>query len=65
MNSCLQSNVTCSNQTNKDEDNDQANMHSCQWDTCDAKAPTLDKLMTHICDSHIGSGKVHFSNRLF
>lgn len=33
-------------------------MYSCQWASCDAQAPTLDKLMTHICNSHIGSGKV-------
>lgn len=33
-------------------------MHSCKWESCDAQAPTLDKLMTHICNSHIGSGKV-------
>ncbi|KAI8891076.1 hypothetical protein K501DRAFT_281599 [Backusella circina FSU 941] len=60
MNSFYPSNVVPSVQTNKDEDNDQTNMHSCQWDTCDAKAPTLDRLMTHICDSHIGSGKATY-----
>lgn len=33
-------------------------MYSCKWVSCDAQAPTLDKLMTHICNSHVGSGKV-------
>ncbi|KAG0766357.1 hypothetical protein G6F16_011693 [Rhizopus arrhizus] len=35
-------------------------MHSCKWESCDAQAPTLDKLMTHICNSHIGSGKATY-----
>lgn len=34
-------------------------MYSCLWVKCSSQAPSLDKLMTHICDSHIGSGKVH------
>ncbi|KAG1142211.1 hypothetical protein G6F37_005802 [Rhizopus arrhizus] len=29
----------------------------CQWTSCDAQAPTLEKLMVHICNNHIGSGK--------
>lgn len=33
-------------------------MYSCLWVNCTAQAPSLDKLMTHICESHIGSGKV-------
>lgn len=35
-------------------------MHSCLWVHCSAQAPTLDQLMTHICDSHIGSGKATY-----
>jgi hypothetical protein len=38
-------------------------MHSCLWVPCTAQAPTLDRLMTHICESHIGSGKVKASNK--
>lgn len=34
------------------------NMHACLWVNCQVKAPTLEKLMTHICESHVGSGKV-------
>ncbi|KAI8087642.1 uncharacterized protein B0P05DRAFT_531738 [Gilbertella persicaria] len=35
-------------------------MHACQWAFCTAEAPSLDKLMTHICESHIGSGKATY-----
>ncbi|KAI9276115.1 hypothetical protein BY458DRAFT_454192 [Sporodiniella umbellata] len=35
-------------------------MYSCKWVGCDAQAPTLDKLMTHICNSHVGSGKATY-----
>ncbi|KAG1454418.1 hypothetical protein G6F56_007326 [Rhizopus delemar] len=35
-------------------------MYSCKWVSCDAQAPTLDKLMTHICNSHVGSGKATY-----
>ncbi|KAG2205998.1 hypothetical protein INT47_005316 [Mucor saturninus] len=35
-------------------------MHSCLWVHCSAQAPTLDQLMTHICDNHIGSGKATY-----
>ncbi|KAG1448293.1 hypothetical protein G6F46_010627 [Rhizopus delemar] len=31
--------------------------YHCQWTSCDAQAPTLEKLMVHICNNHIGSGK--------
>ncbi|KAG1372606.1 hypothetical protein G6F61_010904 [Rhizopus arrhizus] len=31
--------------------------YRCQWTLCDAQAPTLEKLMVHICNNHIGSGK--------
>lgn len=34
-------------------------MYSCLWVKCSSQAPSLDKLMTHICENHIGSGKVN------
>lgn len=40
------------------QEQEETKMHSCLWVHCTAQAPTLDQLMTHICDSHIGSGKV-------
>lgn len=40
------------------QEGEQTKMHSCLWVSCTAQAPSLDKLMTHICESHIGSGKV-------
>ncbi|KAI9356351.1 hypothetical protein BD770DRAFT_345719 [Pilaira anomala] len=39
---------------------EETKMHSCLWVHCTAQAPTLDQLMTHICDSHIGSGKATY-----
>lgn len=39
---------------------EQTKMHSCLWVNCTAQAPTLDRLMTHICESHIGSGKATY-----
>ncbi|KAI7901856.1 uncharacterized protein BX663DRAFT_512636 [Cokeromyces recurvatus] len=35
-------------------------MYSCHWISCTAKEPTLAKLMAHICESHIGSGKATY-----
>ncbi|KAL9557518.1 hypothetical protein MBANPS3_001325 [Mucor bainieri] len=35
-------------------------MYSCLWVKCSSQAPSLDKLMTHICESHIGSGKATY-----
>ncbi|CEG72872.1 hypothetical protein RMATCC62417_08355 [Rhizopus microsporus] len=43
-----------------EHDDKSTKMYSCQWASCDAQAPTLDKLMTHICNSHIGSGKATY-----
>lgn len=47
--------LTLENKQDKEQDK---NLHSCLWVHCQAKAPTLEKLMTHICESHVGSGKV-------
>ena len=41
-----------------ENDGEQIVMHSCLWASCTAQAPTLNRLMTHICENHIGSGKV-------
>ncbi|CAO3688385.1 unnamed protein product [Rhizopus stolonifer] len=35
-------------------------MFSCNWVSCDSQATTLEKLMTHICNTHIGSGKATY-----
>lgn len=40
-------------------ENTTVEMYSCLWVKCSSQAPSLDKLMTHICESHIGSGKVY------
>ncbi|KAI8990240.1 hypothetical protein BDB01DRAFT_848316 [Pilobolus umbonatus] len=45
---------------NHHEEEPAIKMHSCLWVSCDAQAPTLDQLMTHICDTHIGSGKATY-----
>ncbi|CAO3622505.1 unnamed protein product [Mucor hiemalis] len=42
------------------QEGEQTKMHSCLWVSCTAQAPSLDKLMTHICESHIGSGKATY-----
>lgn len=42
------------------QEGEQTKMHSCLWVNCTAQAPSLDKLMTHICESHIGSGKATY-----
>ncbi|KAI9478761.1 MAG: hypothetical protein EXX96DRAFT_525552 [Benjaminiella poitrasii] len=39
---------------------DNAKMHSCHWISCTVQESTLEKLMTHICESHIGSGKATY-----
>ncbi|KAI9279120.1 hypothetical protein BY458DRAFT_62315 [Sporodiniella umbellata] len=35
-------------------------MNTCKWLSCDFQAPTLEKLMTHICNRHVGSGKATY-----
>lgn len=40
--------------------NEQDYIHSCLWVNCKARASTLEKLMIHICEQHIGSGKVYY-----
>ncbi|KAI9258610.1 hypothetical protein EDC94DRAFT_660752 [Helicostylum pulchrum] len=56
--------ITLSNhhhqQQQQQEQQQETKMHSCLWVHCTAQAPTLDQLMTHICDSHIGSGKATY-----
>lgn len=42
------------------KEQEQTKMHSCLWVHCTAQAPSLDQLMTHICDNHIGSGKATY-----
>jgi hypothetical protein len=34
------------------------NIHPCKWIGCSLFAPTLAQLMVHICEDHVGSGKV-------
>ncbi|KAI8085550.1 hypothetical protein BDF21DRAFT_415433 [Thamnidium elegans] len=46
--------------SNHQQEQEETKMHSCLWVHCTAQAPTLDQLMTHICDSHIGSGKATY-----
>ncbi|CEI93115.1 hypothetical protein RMCBS344292_07358 [Rhizopus microsporus] len=47
-----------------EHDDKSTKMYSCQWASCDAQAPTLDKLMTHICNSHIGGcDKAYYHSR--
>lgn len=37
---------------------DQDDIHPCLWTGCDTSAISLDQLISHIRDIHIGSGKV-------
>ncbi|KAI8644866.1 hypothetical protein BD408DRAFT_412632 [Parasitella parasitica] len=39
------------------EESDHAEPHSCRWKGCATSATTLDQLIVHIKDDHIGSGK--------
>ncbi|KAI8367218.1 hypothetical protein EDC96DRAFT_507324 [Choanephora cucurbitarum] len=48
------------NSTVSNSSEDTHPMHSCQWSDCTEKAVSLDQLMTHICDQHIGSGKAAY-----
>lgn len=38
---------------------DEDEVHPCRWSGCDTSATSLDQLIVHIKDVHIGSGKVH------
>ncbi|CEP10745.1 hypothetical protein [Parasitella parasitica] len=39
------------------EGSDRDEPHPCQWKGCDTSATTLDQLIVHIKDIHVGSGK--------
>jgi hypothetical protein len=45
-----------------DMDMDINHIHPCRWVGCNTSATTLDQLITHIRDVHIGSGKVSLNN---
>lgn len=47
------------NQSSLHNQTENTEMYSCLWVKCSSQAPSLDKLMTHICENHIGSGKVN------
>jgi len=44
------------------EGSDEDEVHPCRWSGCDTSATSLDQLIAHIKDVHIGSGKVHMYN---
>lgn len=43
------------------EGSDEDEAHPCRWSGCDTSATSLDQLIVHIKDAHIGSGKVRMS----
>jgi hypothetical protein len=45
--------------TTSDEDMS-SSMHPCQWAGCDTSVISLNQLIEHIREIHVGSGKVSF-----
>ncbi|KAF1801054.1 hypothetical protein FB192DRAFT_1284581, partial [Mucor lusitanicus] len=42
------------------EGSDEDEAHPCRWSGCDTSATSLDQLIVHIKDAHIGSGKAAY-----
>lgn len=43
---------------------DEEESHPCRWSGCDTSATSLDQLIVHIKEAHIGSGKVCLSYQM-
>lgn len=44
------------------EGSDEDELHPCRWAGCDTSATSLDQLIVHIKEVHIGSGKVKYNH---
>jgi len=56
-----QSSPSISSSTVKQEvDDDKKNIHKCMWRGCTKILVSLESLISHVGDTHIGSGKVSF-----
>ncbi|CAO3682687.1 unnamed protein product [Rhizopus stolonifer] len=44
----------------ENEEEEEEEVHSCQWESCIEEFITIDELINHVKDEHIGSGKTQY-----